>query len=85
VEGNTLGAFLDWVSREGGWTVTFADSGHSAAARATKLSVRPDGLKGLTLVEALEVILPTCGLRHRIDMKRRQVVIEKDPSQGAIR
>ena len=26
VEGKTLGAFLDWVSREGAWTVTFADA-----------------------------------------------------------
>ena len=34
VEGKTLGAFLDWVSHEGAWTVTFADTRFSAAARA---------------------------------------------------
>ena len=33
----TLGAFLDWVSREGAWTVTFADRRFSGAARATVL------------------------------------------------
>ena len=67
VEGKTLGAFLDWVSREGAWTVTFADRRFSEAARATVLHGRPDLLKGLTPAEALDVVLPTCGLRHRID------------------
>jgi hypothetical protein len=76
----TLGAFLDWVSREGAWTVTFADSTLSARARAIKLSGRPDLLRGLTLAEALEVVLPTCGLRYRIDGDHR-VVIELETSK----
>ena len=76
----TLGAFLDWVSREGAWTVTFADSTLSARARAIKLSGRPDLLRGLTLAEALEVVLPTCGLRYRIDGDHR-VVIEWETSK----
>jgi hypothetical protein len=76
MEGETLGAFLDWVSREGAWTVTFVDSSISEAKRALKLSGRPDQLRGLTLAEALEVVLPTCGLRHRIDMT--VVVIERE-------
>ena len=80
VEGKTLGAFLEWVSREGGWTVTFADSRFSAAARATVLHGRPDLLKGLTPAEALDVVLPTCGLRHRI--ARHRVVIERETSAG---
>ncbi len=75
-EGKTLGAFLDWVSREGAWTVTFADNGLSKSARATVLYVRPDLLKGRTPAEALDVILPTCGLRYRID--RHRVVIERE-------
>jgi ferric-dicitrate binding protein FerR (iron transport regulator) len=76
VEGKTLGAFLDWVSREGAWTVTFADLRFSEAARATVLHGRPDLLRGLTPAEALDVVLPTCGLRHRID--RQRVVIARD-------
>jgi len=80
VEGKTLGAFLDWVSREGAWTVTFADSTLPATARAIKLSGRPDLLRGLTLAEALEVVLPTCGLRYRIDGDHR-VVIERETSK----
>ena len=83
MEGKTLGAFLDWVSREGAWTVTFADRRFSEAARATVLHGRPDLLKGLTPAEALDVVLPTCGLRHRIDGHR--VVIERETSAGAIR
>jgi ferric-dicitrate binding protein FerR (iron transport regulator) len=81
VEGKTLGAFLDWVSREGAWTVTFADRRFSETARATVLHGRPDLLKGLTPAEALDVVLPTCGLRHRIDGHR--VVIERETSAGA--
>ena len=78
VEGRTLGEFLDWVSREGAWTVTFADPRFSEAARATVLHGRPDLLKGLTPAEALDVVLPTCGLRHRIDGDL--VVIEREAS-----
>ena len=83
VEGKTLGAFLDWVSREGAWTVTFADRRISERARATVLHGRPDLLDGLTPDEALDVVLPTCGLRHRID--GHQVVIERETGAGATR
>jgi len=79
VDGQTLGAFLDWVGREGAWTVTFASETVSEAARTTVLHGRPDLLKGLTLAEALDVVLKTCGLRHRIDGLR--VVIA--PQLGA--
>jgi len=83
VDGKTLGAFLDWVSREGAWTVAFADRRFSAAARATVLHGRPDLLKGLTPAEALDVVLPTCGLRYRVD--RQRVVIERETRVGAMR
>jgi hypothetical protein len=83
VEGKTLGDFLDWVSHESAWTVTFADRRFSKAARATVLHGRPDLLKGLTPAEALDVVLPTCALRYRID--RHRVVIERETSAGATR
>ena len=78
MEGKTLGEFLDWVSREGAWTVTFADPRSSDAARATVLHGKPDLLRGLTPAEALDVVMPACGLRHRIDGDR--VVIERETS-----
>ena len=80
VEGKTLGALLDWVSREGAWDVTFADSKFSQAARATVVHGRPDLLKGLTPAEALDVVLPTCGLRYRIAINggRQRIVIERE-------
>jgi len=86
VEGRTLGAFLDWVSREGAWTVTFANRKVSEAARATVLHGRPDLLKGLTPAEALDIVLPTCGLRYRIDIHGgHRVVIERESGAGATR
>ena len=75
VDGKKLGAFLDWVSREGAWTVTFADVTYADAARAIVVHGRPDQLRGLTPAEALAVVLPTCGLRHRMEGNR--VVIER--------
>jgi hypothetical protein len=84
VEGKTLGAFLDWVWREGAWTVTFAEGRLSETARATVLHGKPDLLKGLTPAEALDVILPTCGLRHRIDISGHRVVIERETTKGTI-
>ncbi|HYN09704.1 MAG TPA: FecR domain-containing protein [Vicinamibacterales bacterium] len=80
MKGKTLGEFLDWVSREGAWTVTFADSGLSAA-RATVIQGKPDLLRGLTLAEALNVVLPTCGLRHHIDINGHRLVIERETSK----
>jgi hypothetical protein len=78
LEGKTCGALLDWVSREGAWTVTFTDSSISEAARAAVLYGRPDLLSGLTLAEALAVVLPTCGLRHSIDINGHRLVIERE-------
>ena len=86
VDGKTLGAFLDWVSREGAWTVTFADRRLSEAARTTVLHGRPDLLKGLTPAEALDVVLPACRLRHRVDINGgHRVVIERETSAGGIK
>ena len=86
VDGKTLSAFLDWVSREGAWTVTFADRRLSEAARTTVLHGRPDLLKGLTPAEALDVVLPACRLRHRVDINGgHRVVIERETSAGGIK
>jgi ferric-dicitrate binding protein FerR (iron transport regulator) len=74
VEGRTLETFLDWVSREGGWTVTFADPAIEQSARTTILH---GSIEGLTTDEALAVILPACGLTYRIDTGH--VVVDRPP------
>src|SRR5262249_54020326 len=63
LEGQTLGAFLAWVSAEGGWHVRYVDDRRGAAWAAITLH---GDIEGLTPAEALAVVLPTCGLRHRI-------------------
>ncbi len=63
VDGKTLSVFLDWVAREGGWTMRFADE---ALRRSSSSIVLRGSIDGLTPEQALEAILPTCGLTHRI-------------------
>ena len=63
VDGKTLSVFLDWVAREGGWTIRFADE---ALRRSASSIVLRGSIDGLTPEQALEAILPTCGLAHRI-------------------
>jgi ferric-dicitrate binding protein FerR (iron transport regulator) len=60
--GRNLAEFLDWVSREGGYTMSLDDE-----TRATAKSVILQGsVEGLTPAEALDVVLPSTGLEHRI-------------------
>jgi ferric-dicitrate binding protein FerR (iron transport regulator) len=77
VEGQTLAAFLDWVTREGGWTVRFADA---ALERASRTTVVHGSIEGLTPTEALDVVLPTCGMTHHLDADH--VVLERPRAAG---
>ena len=63
VDGKTLSVFLDWVTREGGWTIRFANE---ALRRSASSIVLRGSIDGLTPEQALEAILPTCVLTHRI-------------------
>jgi hypothetical protein len=58
VENATLEAFLGWAVREGGWTIEWSDALRQRA-RTTTLH---GSIGGMTPAEALEVVLPTCGL-----------------------
>jgi ferric-dicitrate binding protein FerR (iron transport regulator) len=60
--GRTLAEFLDWVSRETGYTVTL--EGKAAVAAST--TVLQGSIDGLTPGEALDVVLPSTGLEHRV-------------------
>ena len=77
VEGKTLAEFLEWVAREGGWEIRFADD----ALRQSSASIVLHGsIAGLTPEQALETILPTCGLTHRIE--RDAVIVRAAPRSG---
>jgi ferric-dicitrate binding protein FerR (iron transport regulator) len=58
VERATLEAFLQWTAREGGWTIEWSD----ALRRRARTTVLHGAVDGMTPGEALEVVLPTCGL-----------------------
>ena len=64
LHGRSLDAFLDWVSRERGWTPRFED-GALAANAATIILEGP--VLDTASEEALEVVLPACGLSYRLD------------------
>jgi ferric-dicitrate binding protein FerR (iron transport regulator) len=77
IEGRPLGAFLEWVAREGGWRIIFSDPALETAARGIVLH---GSIDGLSPADALAVVLPTCGLTHR--ETGDTVLIERGPSPG---
>ena len=64
LEGKTAEEFLQWIARERAWTLRFSDAVVAGSASRTSLS---GSLDGLTLDEALDVVLPTCQLDHRLE------------------
>lgn len=62
LEGSRLETFLDWVERETGWEMHYADS---ELERATAGTVLHGSVAGLRPDQALEAVLPTCGLVFR--------------------
>jgi FecR protein len=79
VDGRTLQEFLAWVEREGGRSVRFADATLGRSARSTVVYGTIDGL---TVDEALAVVLPTCGLTHRVDDGVITVVAADEPAKS---
>jgi ferric-dicitrate binding protein FerR (iron transport regulator) len=77
IEGQTLAAFIAWIETEGGWQVRFATS---ALARRFEPIVLHGSIEGLAPLDALDVVLPASGLRHRIDGDT--VVIESSNESG---
>ncbi|HSK79460.1 MAG TPA: FecR family protein [Thermoanaerobaculia bacterium] len=64
VEGRTLEEFLDWVARETGWEVRFADEELSASAKPIVLH---GGLGGLRPDQAPFAVLPGAGLEGDLE------------------
>lgn len=63
LEGASLDSFLRWVSRETGREIRFSDL---AAERAAPSVVLHGSASGLRPDQALEAVLPTCGLTHSL-------------------
>lgn len=63
IEGATLARVLDWVERESGRHIRFAEAGLAATAATT---IVHGSVEGLTPEESLGAVLATCGLRFRI-------------------
>jgi len=77
LEGRTLGEYLDWVSRETGWRVQFADrSMEQAAVR----EILHGSIQGLRPDETPAAVLPPCGLRHRLT--GGTLIVERAESPG---
>jgi hypothetical protein len=62
IEGVTVRAFLDWIARETGFRVEFADPAAAALADSVVLH---GSIAHLTLDEALDTALASAGLDHR--------------------
>jgi ferric-dicitrate binding protein FerR (iron transport regulator) len=64
IDGRSLGAFLEYVCREQGWTLVYADP---------RLALESSGMilhgptHGVPLADALSIVLPTTGLTYRLD------------------
>jgi hypothetical protein len=78
IEGAALDTFLRWVSREQGWEWQFRDA---AAARHAKGVVLHGSIEGLTPAEALEAVLPTCGMTSQRRGGNLIVGLAPDPAQ----
>jgi ferric-dicitrate binding protein FerR (iron transport regulator) len=64
LEGRPLPEFLEWAEREGGRPIRFADP---ALERANRATIVYGAIESLTVEEALDVVLPSCGLARRTD------------------
>jgi ferric-dicitrate binding protein FerR (iron transport regulator) len=64
LEGRPLPEFLAWAEREGGRPIRFADP---ALERANAATIVYGAIDRLTVEEALDVVLSSCGLARRTD------------------
>lgn len=64
LEGRPLPEFLAWAEREGGREIRFADP---AVEQANAATVVYGAIDNLSVEEALDVVLPSCGLARRTD------------------
>ena len=75
-EGRPLPEFLAWAEREGGRAIRFADP---ALERANAATLVYGAIESLTVEEALDVVLPSCGLARFADGDVITIVAADDP------
>jgi ferric-dicitrate binding protein FerR (iron transport regulator) len=76
IQGRRLAEFLAWVEREGGRRIRFGDQ---AIERAAATTIVYGTIEGLSVEEALAVVLPSCGLAHRTGGGTIIIVVAEDP------
>jgi ferric-dicitrate binding protein FerR (iron transport regulator) len=77
LEGRPLPEFLAWAEREGGRPIRFADP---TLERANRPTIVYGAIESLTVEEALDVVLPSCGLARRTDGDVITIVAADDAS-----
>jgi ferric-dicitrate binding protein FerR (iron transport regulator) len=70
LDGRTLGEFLRWASRQGGWDLAHLPAGADGI-------VVYGSVRGMTVEEALDAVLPACGMKRSI-VGRALVVSRKE-------
>lgn len=76
LEGRPLPEFLAWAEREGGRHIRFADP---ALEQANAATIVYGAIDRLTVEEALDVVLPSCGLARLTDGDVITIVAADDP------
>jgi ferric-dicitrate binding protein FerR (iron transport regulator) len=76
IEGLKVRAFLDWLGRETGWRIEFADQEAASLADSVVLH---GSIEHLTLTEAPGVVLASCGLGHRVSEGTMVVFVAEEP------
>jgi len=74
LEGRTLQEFLDWIAREKGMTLAFADPAISERASTIILT---GSIESLTVDQALDAVLPTCQLSHTVEQGTLTILEEE--------
>jgi ferric-dicitrate binding protein FerR (iron transport regulator) len=64
IEGRSLASFLEYISREQGWTLRYAEA---SLARQVQAIVLHGSVDGLSPTDSLAVVLATSGLRHQFE------------------
>src|SRR5215207_2196869 len=80
LKGRPLPEFLAWAEREGGRAIRFADP---ALERANAATIVYGAIESLTVEEALDVVLPSCGLARRTDGDVITIVAADDTSAAS--